>query len=263
MLSADDTAIYAAYQAGDLDFIDTVPTDQIASLNGIDPEFYVADGLGTYYASFNVKSPHVRRRKSVERANAMRRAFAMLVDRQYIIDTIAGTRPAARQHLRARRHGGRPRRRVPHGRRCLHLSRRRPATSAPRSMWTAPSSCSRAPAMSSTPTTCSPLPPPSASSTLTNEGSGNVGIAECIRQESGRDRHQHDHPHLRVERVPQRPYERQLRHRPQWLAGRLQRSHQLHWRCGPPIPATTTASSAAKKPDNPKRPRQLAGPSGC
>ena len=27
MLSADDTAIYAAYQAGDLDFADTVPTD--------------------------------------------------------------------------------------------------------------------------------------------------------------------------------------------------------------------------------------------
>ena len=30
MLSADDTAVYAAYQAGDLDFIDNMPTDQIA-----------------------------------------------------------------------------------------------------------------------------------------------------------------------------------------------------------------------------------------
>ena len=90
MLSADDTAIYAAYQAGDLDFIDTVPTDQIASLNGIDPEFYVVDNLGTYYVSFNVKSP-LFDGKTVEQANAMRRAFAMLVDRQYIIDTIAQT----------------------------------------------------------------------------------------------------------------------------------------------------------------------------
>lgn len=90
MLSADDTAIYAAYQAGDLDFIDTVPTDQIASLNGIDPEFYVVDNLGTYYASFNVKSP-LFDGKTVEQANAMRRAFAMLVDRQYIIDTIGQT----------------------------------------------------------------------------------------------------------------------------------------------------------------------------
>ena len=90
MLSADDTAIYAAYQAGDLDFIDTVPTDQIASLNGIDPEFHVVDNLGTYYACFNVKSP-LFDGKTVEQANAMRRAFAMLVDRQYIIDTIGQT----------------------------------------------------------------------------------------------------------------------------------------------------------------------------
>ncbi|MCR5581360.1 MAG: peptide ABC transporter substrate-binding protein, partial [Pseudobutyrivibrio sp.] len=32
MLSADDTAIYAAYNSGDLDFADTVPTDEIGSL---------------------------------------------------------------------------------------------------------------------------------------------------------------------------------------------------------------------------------------
>ena len=83
-------AIYAAYQAGDLDFIDSVPTDQIASLNGVDPEFYVVDNLGTYYVSFNVKSP-LFDGKTVEQANAMRRAFAMLVDRQYIIDTVAQT----------------------------------------------------------------------------------------------------------------------------------------------------------------------------
>jgi peptide/nickel transport system substrate-binding protein/oligopeptide transport system substrate-binding protein len=38
MLSADDTAIYAAYNAGDLDFIDTVPTDEIANLKS-NPEF--------------------------------------------------------------------------------------------------------------------------------------------------------------------------------------------------------------------------------
>ena len=74
----------------------------------------MVDNLGTYYVSFNVKSP-LFDGKTVEQANAMRRAFAMLVDRQYIIDTIAQTGQAARQHLRARRHGGRPRRRVPHG----------------------------------------------------------------------------------------------------------------------------------------------------
>ena len=88
MLSADDTAIYAAYQAGDVDFIDTVPTDLVASLNGVDPEFHVIDALGTYYAAFNVKSP-LFDGKTVEQANAMREAFSKLIDRQYIVDTVA------------------------------------------------------------------------------------------------------------------------------------------------------------------------------
>ena len=89
MLSADDTAIYAAYQAGDLDFADSVPTDMIASLKD-DPEFHVIDALGTYYAAFNVKSK-IFDGKTVEQANAMREAFSKLIDRQYIIDTVGQT----------------------------------------------------------------------------------------------------------------------------------------------------------------------------
>ncbi|MDY3817186.1 MAG: ABC transporter substrate-binding protein [Candidatus Limiplasma sp.] len=88
MLSADDTAIYAAYQAGDVDFIDTVPTDVVASLINTDPEFHVIDALGTYYAAFNVKSS-LFDGKTVEQANAMREAFSKLIDRQYIVDTVA------------------------------------------------------------------------------------------------------------------------------------------------------------------------------
>ena len=88
MLSADDTAIYAAYRAGDLDFADTVPTDEIAKLKDVDPEFHIIDNLGTYYVIFNVKSP-LFEGKTVEQANAMRKAFSMLIDRQYIIDTVA------------------------------------------------------------------------------------------------------------------------------------------------------------------------------
>ncbi len=87
MLSADDTAIYAAYNAGDLDFIDTVPTDEIANLKGVNPEFYIIDNLGTYYMCFNVKSK-LFEGKTPEEASAMRRAFSALVDRQYIIDTV-------------------------------------------------------------------------------------------------------------------------------------------------------------------------------
>jgi len=89
MLSADDTAIYAAYQAGDLDFADTVPTDLIESLKS-NPEFHIVDNLGTYYICFNVKSP-LFAGKTVEQANAMRKAFSLLIDRQYIIDTVGQT----------------------------------------------------------------------------------------------------------------------------------------------------------------------------
>jgi peptide/nickel transport system substrate-binding protein/oligopeptide transport system substrate-binding protein len=89
MLSDDDTAILAAYNAGNLDFIDTVPTDEIKNLLD-NPEFYIADQLGTYYVVFNVKSD-LFLGKTVEQANAMRRAFALLIDRQYIIDTVGQT----------------------------------------------------------------------------------------------------------------------------------------------------------------------------
>ena len=87
MLSADDTAIYAAYQAGDVDFIDSVPTDEKANLQG-NPEYKVIDNLGTYYAAFNVKS-HLFDGKTVEQAAAMREAFSKLIDREYIIETVA------------------------------------------------------------------------------------------------------------------------------------------------------------------------------
>jgi len=87
MLSADDTAIYAAYQAGDLDFIDTVPNDQIATLLN-DPEFHLIDNLGTYYCAFNVASS-IFDGKTAEQASAMREAISCLIDRQYIVETVA------------------------------------------------------------------------------------------------------------------------------------------------------------------------------
>ena len=86
MLSADETAIYAAYKAGDEDFIESVPTDEIQNLKE-DPEFHVIDNLGTYYMSFNVKS-HLFDGKTVEQAAAMRKAISKLIDREYIIETV-------------------------------------------------------------------------------------------------------------------------------------------------------------------------------
>jgi peptide/nickel transport system substrate-binding protein/oligopeptide transport system substrate-binding protein len=89
MLSADDTAILAAYNSGDLDFADTVPTNEIASLMG-NEDFHVIDNLGTYYAAFNVNSP-IFDGKTVDQAIAMRKAFAILIDRPYIVETVGQT----------------------------------------------------------------------------------------------------------------------------------------------------------------------------
>lgn len=87
MLSADDTAIFSAYQAGNLDFIDTVPTDEIKNLKA-DPEFHIISSLGTYYVIFDVGSP-LFDGKTVEQAAAMRKGIGRLINRQYIIDTVA------------------------------------------------------------------------------------------------------------------------------------------------------------------------------
>ena len=89
MLSADDTAIYAAYNAGDLDFADSVPTDEVASLKE-NPEFHIVDELGTYYVAFNAKSA-IFEGKTPEQAACMREAFTIMIDRDYICENIGQT----------------------------------------------------------------------------------------------------------------------------------------------------------------------------
>lgn len=90
MLSADDTAIYSAYQAGDLDFIDTVPNSEIPNLRD-NKEFYIADNLGTYYVSFNVTSSNLFGGMEPEKAATLRKALSLLINRDYIIETAALT----------------------------------------------------------------------------------------------------------------------------------------------------------------------------
>ncbi len=89
MLSADDTAIYNAYNDGSLQFIDTVPNDEIANIIGND-DFFIVPNLGTYYVAFNVNSP-LFDGKTPEQAAAMREAFSLLIDRQYIVDAVGQT----------------------------------------------------------------------------------------------------------------------------------------------------------------------------
>ena len=91
MLSADDNAIFAAYNAGDLDLIDSVPTDEVAQLIASNnPEFKVVDELGTYYVAFNAKSS-LFDGKTPAQAACMREAFSILIDRDYIVDNIGQT----------------------------------------------------------------------------------------------------------------------------------------------------------------------------
>ncbi len=89
MLSADDTAIFAAYNAGNLDFADSVPTDEVASLKD-NPEFHIVDELGTYYVAFNAKSS-IFEGKTPEQAACMREAFTIMIDRDYICENIGQT----------------------------------------------------------------------------------------------------------------------------------------------------------------------------
>ena len=87
MLSADDTAVYNAFKDGSLQFIDTVATDIMATVKDT-PEFHKIDTLGTYYCGFNVNSK-LFAGKTVEQAAGMRKAFSLLIDREYIVKTIA------------------------------------------------------------------------------------------------------------------------------------------------------------------------------
>ncbi len=89
MLSADDTAIYAAYNSGDLDFVDTVPNDEIQSVMDND-DFYIVENLGTYYVGFNVNSD-IFDGKTPEQAAKMREAMSLLIDRNYIAENIGQT----------------------------------------------------------------------------------------------------------------------------------------------------------------------------
>lgn len=89
MLSADNTASFAAYNAGNLDFIDTVPNDETSNLLN-EKDFYVADQLGTYYIIFNVNAD-LFKGKTAEEASKMREALSVLIDREYIIENIGQT----------------------------------------------------------------------------------------------------------------------------------------------------------------------------
>lgn len=98
MLTSEDTAAYTAYQAGDLDFIDSLPNDELGTVIAEgNPELVIADNLGTYYVGFNYYSDlYTELGLDEAQACVFRHALCLLVDRDYIIENIGqtGQKPA-------------------------------------------------------------------------------------------------------------------------------------------------------------------------
>lgn len=73
---------YQAYQAGELHYIPQVPTAEVPRLIAEDPEFHIFPLLGTYYYNFNLK-------KDLFKDPKVRRAMALAIDRELIVETLA------------------------------------------------------------------------------------------------------------------------------------------------------------------------------
>ncbi|MDO5440055.1 MAG: ABC transporter substrate-binding protein [Erysipelotrichaceae bacterium] len=104
-LSDDDNAMLANYKNGDWLMIDSVPNAEIKTLQAEYPtEYYVGGQLGTYYICWNVNADLLGSAGAgldavtyqTEQA-AVRKAFSLLLDRNYVVDEIgqAGQLPAS------------------------------------------------------------------------------------------------------------------------------------------------------------------------
>lgn len=87
-ITEQSTAL-AAFEAGDVDGIDEVPTQEIPRLQTEEEDFIIAPDLATYYYSFNVNEPPFDNIK-------VREAFAKAIDRNAIVTTVTlgGQQPA-------------------------------------------------------------------------------------------------------------------------------------------------------------------------
>lgn len=86
MLSDNDTSMFSAYNSGDLDFIDTISPGEIPNVKDFS-DYYVVEQLGTQYAAFNVNAP-LFDNMTEKQADEFRQAVSLLIDRQYIVDTV-------------------------------------------------------------------------------------------------------------------------------------------------------------------------------
>lgn len=94
-LSDDANNMLANFKKGDWQLIDDVPTNEIAALKRDFPtEFKISGQIGTYYVCFNINFDLLpgSELKGVEKEKAqaeIRKAMALLFDRNYIVEEIA------------------------------------------------------------------------------------------------------------------------------------------------------------------------------
>ncbi|WP_461205550.1 peptide ABC transporter substrate-binding protein [Clostridium sp. DL1XJH146] len=76
------TTSLTAYQNGELDILDDVPSAEIARLQAEDPTFSVLPMVGTYYYTFNLENVEVLQDVNV------RKALTYAIDRSAIVETV-------------------------------------------------------------------------------------------------------------------------------------------------------------------------------
>ena len=76
----DNNAILKGYNNGELDFIENLPVDEVATYLA-SGELNIADYIGTYYVCFNTEN-------EVFSDPAIRKAFSLVIDRNYIVDNV-------------------------------------------------------------------------------------------------------------------------------------------------------------------------------
>lgn len=109
-LSEDDTAVFANFRAGEIQYTTRVPVDQIPVLkqNNLGKDFFIGDYIGTWFLEFNVNASFKPGLANVgddaaawagwteEQNSEVRYALGLLIDRNYIVNSItaAGQQPA-------------------------------------------------------------------------------------------------------------------------------------------------------------------------
>ncbi len=80
VLMEDDAAQLAAYENGEVVMVDSVPTDEIPTLESRD-DYYVEGQLGTYYVSFQTQD-------EILSNPLVRKALVLAVDRTYMVEEV-------------------------------------------------------------------------------------------------------------------------------------------------------------------------------